>query len=310
MPRPPEPAPSLDAVRAGGKAALARALALIEQAPDSSSTRALLNEAYRAPLAHVIGLTGPPGVGKSTLTSSLIERWRVAGRTVGIIAVDPSSRISGGALLGDRTRLRTNPADAGLFVRSMAARDRLGGVADLTVAAMVVMRALFDIVLIETVGVGQSESDVATIADTVLLCVQPGSGDGLQFMKAGLLELPHIMIVTKTDMGETAARARSDLTAALHLAGPRPDGWTVPLLGVSAQNGEGLGELVEAIGRHHAAISPDLPALRHSQAEGWVAAAVKERWGTVGLRRAGPLAFEPGVSPFEMLIALESRFEP
>jgi LAO/AO transport system kinase len=180
----------LDQIRDGGKRALAGALTRIEAEPDAALTVALLDAAYAAARAHTIGLTGPPGVGKSTLTAALIEHWRRAGRTVGVIAVDPSSKLSGGALLGDRTRLRTDPGDQGVFVRSMAARDRLGGLADLTVAALVLMRALFDIVLVETVGVGQSETDVSSAVDTVVLCIQPGSGDALQFMKAGIVEIP------------------------------------------------------------------------------------------------------------------------
>src|SRR5580658_6223287 len=141
--------------------ALAAALARLEQAPEAEATLALLDAAYGSPRAHVVGVTGPPGVGKSTLIGALISAWRRAGETVGVVAVDPSSRVSGGALLGDRTRLRTDPEDEGVFVRSMAARDKLGGLAALTVSAMVLMRALYDKVIIETVGVGQSETDVA-----------------------------------------------------------------------------------------------------------------------------------------------------
>ena len=181
---------TLAALRAGGKAALAAALAALEAAPEAAETLALLDAAYAAPGAHVVGITGPPGVGKSTLLGALIRAWRKAGRTVAVIAVDPSSRRSGGALLGDRMRLRTDPRDDGVFVRSMAARDRFGGLAALTHSAMVVMRALYDVVVIETVGVGQSETDVAGAADTVILCLQPGSGDSLQFMKSGIVEIP------------------------------------------------------------------------------------------------------------------------
>ena len=141
---------TLDEVRAGGKAGLARALAEIERAPDSEAIVSLLDHAHAAARAHVVGMTGPPGVGKSTLMNALIASWRSTGRSVGCIAVDPSSRRSGGALLGDRTRLSTDPEDSGIFVRSMAARDRLGGLAELTVAAMVLMRAIYDVVLIET----------------------------------------------------------------------------------------------------------------------------------------------------------------
>ena len=187
-----------------GKTALAGALAELERAPDSAASLALLETAYAAPRGHVLGVTGPPGVGKSTLLSALIARWRAAGRaegrTVGVIAVDPSSRKSGGALLGDRTRIMTAPGDAGVFLRSMAARDRLGGLAALTWPAMVVMRALFDIVIVETVGVGQAEYSVRTIVDTVVLVLLPESGDAVQAMKAGLLELADIYVVNKADL--------------------------------------------------------------------------------------------------------------
>jgi len=188
---------SLSVLHRGGKRALAAALADLERDPDGPSTQALLDAAWREPRAHVVGVTGPPGVGKSSLCSSLVASWRKDGMTVGVIAVDPSSKASGGALLGDRVRIVTDSADEGSFVRSMAARDRLGGLADQTLAAMVLMRALFDRVLIETVGVGQSEADVADCADTVVFCVQPGSGDSLQFMKAGIVEIPHLIVVTK-----------------------------------------------------------------------------------------------------------------
>jgi LAO/AO transport system kinase len=227
-----------------GKAALARAIGAIEAAPEHPATLALLDEAWAAPHAaecHVIGVTGPPGVGKSTLVGALIGRWRAAGKSVGVIAVDPSSRRSGGALLGDRTRLRTDPADHRIFIRSMAARERLGGLAALTFPAAALMRALFDLVVIETVGVGQSETDIAGVADTVLLCLQPGSGDSLQYMKAGIVEIPDIVAVTKGDLGEPARRTAADAAGAISLeAGGAP----APVLIVSALKGDGLAELV------------------------------------------------------------------
>jgi diadenosine tetraphosphate (Ap4A) HIT family hydrolase/Ni2+-binding GTPase involved in maturation of urease and hydrogenase len=185
---------TLLALRDGGKRALAAALADLERDPEGKKAQALLDAAWREPKAHVVGVTGPPGVGKSSLCAALVAAWRKAGETVGVIAVDPSSKSSGGALLGDRVRIVHDSTDEGSFVRSMAARDRLGGLADQTLAAMVVMRALFDRVLIETVGVGQSETDVAGVADTVVFCVQPGSGDSLQFMKAGIVEIPHLIV--------------------------------------------------------------------------------------------------------------------
>ncbi|NFV80255.1 methylmalonyl Co-A mutase-associated GTPase MeaB [Magnetospirillum aberrantis SpK] len=302
---------TLDSIRAGGKAALARALARLEQSPDAPETVALLDAAYDAPTAQVVGMTGPPGVGKSTLMNALIANWRGRGRRVACIAVDPSSRRSGGALLGDRTRLSTDPEDQGIFVRSMAARDRLGGLAALTVSSMVLMRALYDVVLIETVGVGQSETDVVGVADTVLFCVQPGSGDSLQFMKAGIAEIPHVVVVTKADMEKEARRARADVLGALSLGGAGDDGggWTVPVLMVSSARRDGIDDLVTAIDEHGAFLAQEgrLAAARHAQAENWLEEAVRERWGREGVRRAGDLTLADGISPFGRLAQLRER---
>ncbi len=300
---------ALSDVRGGGKVALARALAQLEQAPDDDATVALLDQAYAQPQARVIGMTGPPGVGKSTLMNALIGAWRRDGRRVACIAVDPSSRRSGGALLGDRTRLTTDPDDQGVFVRSMAARDRLGGLAGLTMPAMVLMRALFDVVLIETVGVGQSETDVAGIADTVLFCVQPGSGDSLQFMKAGIAEIPHVVVVTKADMAAEAGRARADVMGALSLggAGESTDGWAVPVLLVSSPRGQGVDALVSALDAHGVFLDHQdrLAHARHAQAAQWLVDAVRERWGRQGVAQAGGrLTLDMGQSPFARLARL------
>ncbi|SOD95999.1 ArgK/MeaB family GTPase [Caenispirillum bisanense] len=293
----------------GGKAALARALAQIEARPDAPETVALLSEAYRRPRAHVIGITGPPGVGKSTLMNALIGGWRARGRTVGVIAVDPSSRKSKGALLGDRTRLQTDPEDQGVYVRSMAARDRLGGLAGLTVAAMVVMRALYDVVLIETVGVGQSETDVVRVADTVVFCVQPGSGDSLQFMKAGIAEIPHLVLVTKADMGAAAERARADVHGALSLAEADMEGWDVPVLMVSSMQKQGVDAVVAAMDRHlaHLRDRHALAAARAAQGAEWLEEFVRERFGREGLKKVAPLTLPANETPFDALAALVER---
>lgn len=223
------------AIREGGKVALARALADIERAGDHDDMVALLDAAYAEPGGHVVGVTGPPGVGKSSMLSALIQHLRAGGRSVGVIAIDPSSKRSKGALLGDRTRIVTDPDDQQVFIRSMAARDRLGGLAEITIDAAVLMRALFDVVLVETVGVGQSETDVAMLADTVLFCVQPASGDSLQFMKAGIMEIPDLAVVTKADLGAAAERTRIDVVSALKAAGRVRDGWKVRVLSIAAQ---------------------------------------------------------------------------
>ena len=288
---------TLSELRKGGKPALARALTTIESQPDAPETLALLDEAYAAPDAHVVGLTGPPGVGKSTLARALIGQWRGRKLTVGVIAVDPSSKVSGGALLGDRVRLATDPEDDGLFVRSMAARDRLGGLAHQTIAGTVLMRAVFDKVLIETVGVGQSETDIAHVADTVVFCIQPGSGDSLQFMKAGIVEIPDIAVVTKSDLGDVARRAKNDVKSALNLSGARGEDWQVPVLGVSSMTGEGMDALVDAV-EHHGNLSGRTDR-RAAQAETWLKEAVRLRFGTNGLKQAGGrIALKTGESPF------------
>jgi LAO/AO transport system kinase len=295
------------------KRALASALAQLERDPDGDAAQRLLDEAWRHPRAHVVGVTGPPGVGKSSLCAALVAAWRTAGTTVGVIAVDPSSKASGGALLGDRVRIVHDSADAGSFVRSMAARDRLGGLADQTLAAMVVMRAVFDRVLIETVGVGQSETDVAGVADTVVFCVQPGSGDSLQFMKAGIVEIPHLIIVTKADLGAAAERARIDVAGALSLA--TAGDWPLKTLAVSARTGSCLDELMAALEGHRGHLERDgrLVVARHRQSEGWMHEALRERFGTRGLARLGALGLDAslpaGAQPFERLRQLTAALE-
>jgi LAO/AO transport system kinase len=307
---------TLSALGQGGKRALAAALAQLERDPEGPAQQALLDAAWREPRAHVVGITGPPGVGKSSLCAALVAAWRKAGRSVGVIAVDPSSKSSGGALLGDRVRIVHDSADEGVFVRSMAARDRLGGLADQTLAAMVVMRALFDRVLIETVGVGQSETDVAGVADTVVFCVQPGSGDSLQFMKAGIVEIPHVIAVTKADLGGAAERARADVAGALSLATAGDGGqWPLKALAVSSRSGAGLDGLLAALETHRAHLAADgrLVVARHHQSEGWVAQSLRDRFGRDGIARLGRLGFDlalaPGVQPFQRLRELGTALE-
>ena len=184
------------------------------------SPRALGGEAP----GHVIGITGPPGAGKSTLLSALLHAWRNArpsSRTVAMLAVDPSSRRSGGALLGDRARIEFDAADRGVLIRSTAAGERLGGLAWPTRAAAHALAAAFDVVVIETVGVGQAETEIVDVADTVAVVVQPGSGDALQFLKSGIMEIPDLLVVTKADLGQLAVRTRRDLSASLRSLGAR-----------------------------------------------------------------------------------------
>lgn len=207
--------------------------------------------------AHVVGITGPPGVGKSSLLSRLVAAWRARERSVAVLAVDPTSRRSGGALLGDRARIEVDPADRSVFIRSTAAGDRLGGLAPATRAAVSALAAAFDMVVIETVGVGQSETEVADVADTVAVVVQPGSGDVLQFLKAGIMEVPDVLVVTKADLGQIAKRALSDLGSALGSLGAGG----VSVLAVSSVSPpSGIDALVEVLDRHRAGL--DLAARR------------------------------------------------
>lgn len=303
-------AAALAALRTGGKRALARALATAESRPDAPETLALLDAAQASPLGHVIGLTGPPGVGKSSLANRLIAAWRARGLSVAVVAVDPSSRASGGALLGDRTRLETDPEDAGVFVRSMAARERLGGLAALTWPAVALMRALFDRVLVETVGVGQSETEVADLADTVVLCVQPASGDALQFMKSGVMETPHLLAVTKSDLGAPARRALADLKGALSLAPPRADGSEPEALGCSSVTPGGWDALIEAVEARIAALpAAGLARARALSARTWAETALREQFGAQGLAaaRAGLADSGFAAAPFATVSALRAR---
>ena len=232
--------------------------------------------------AHVVGVTGPPGAGKSTLLSALARAWRDAGRTVAVLAVDPTSKRSGGALLGDRARIDADPADRGLFIRSTAAGERLGGLAPATRAAAQALAAAFDVVVIETVGVGQSETEVAEAADTTAVVVQPGSGDALQFLKSGIMEVPDVLVVTKADLGQVALRARRDLSAALRSLGER----ATPVVAVSSvPPPSGIEELVAALDAHRAGL--DVGAARtRARRLGALADFVAEH-GERGLRGLG-----------------------
>jgi LAO/AO transport system kinase len=207
--------------------------------------------------AHIVGVTGPPGVGKSSLLSRLVAAWRERERSVAVLAVDPTSRRSGGALLGDRARIAYDPSDPAVFIRSTAAGNRLGGLAPATRAAVSALAAAFDVVVIETVGVGQSETEVADVADTVAVVIQPGSGDVLQFLKAGIMEIPDVLVVTKADLPKIAVRAVADLQAALRSLGSA-ETRVIPVSSVAPPRG--IDELVDALDAHRAGL--DLAARR------------------------------------------------
>jgi LAO/AO transport system kinase len=240
------------------------ALNLLEsRAPDARiQADELLAEVSPAALGrdapgHIVGVTGPPGVGKSSLLSRLVAEWRGRARSVAVLAVDPSSRRSGGSLLGDRARIDVDPRDRQVFIRSTAAGDRLGGLAPPTRSAAAALAAAFDVVVIETVGVGQSEVEVADVADTVAVVVQPASGDVLQFLKAGIMEVPDVLVLTKADLETAARRAIADLTAALSTLGA-PDTKLCPVSSVPPPTG--IGELLDALEAHRKSL--DLPARR------------------------------------------------
>jgi LAO/AO transport system kinase len=232
--------------------------------------------------AQIVGVTGPPGVGKSSLLSRLVADWRSGGRSVAVLAVDPSSRRSGGSLLGDRARIERDPGDEAVFIRSTAAGERLGGLAPATRAAAGALAAAFDVVVIETVGVGQSETEVADVADTVAVVVQPGSGDVLQFLKAGIMEIPDVLVVTKADLGKVAVRALSDLRSALHSLGSAD---TDVLAVSSVSPASGIGELVDAFDRHRASL--DLPTRRVRSRRMHALADFVAEHGERGLRSLG-----------------------
>jgi len=226
---------------------LARAISRAESGAAAELMRAVH---VRTGRAITVGLTGPPGVGKSTLAAALVRTARSTGRRVGVVSVDPSSPFSKGAILGDRIRLSEHFDDSGVFIRSMASRGHLGGLAGATADAVSFMDAFGqDVIFIETVGVGQSEIEIAELADTTIVVLQPGSGDAVQMLKAGILEIADIFVVNKSDHPMALALQR-DLRAMMEMASF--GGWVPPLVATQASQGEGVGALWEAIVAHDA----------------------------------------------------------
>ena len=238
----------------GDKRALARAITLVEN--DDPEGWELVREVYPSTgKAAVIGFTGPPGVGKSTLLGALTKLERERGRTVAVLSIDPSSPFTKGALLGDRIRLSDHFLDPGVFIRSMANRGALGGLSEATLQAALLMDASGrDVILLETVGVGQAEVDIIDHADTVVLVLMPGSGDSIQALKAGVMEIPDVIVVNKADHPLTDTMIR-EIKGVLAL-GPR-EGWQVPIVRTEAVRGEGTEELAEKLAEHHAYIEAE-----------------------------------------------------
>lgn len=288
----------VDRARAGDPRAVGRLISLVERASP------LLREVAAALAPHtgqaaVIGLTGSPGVGKSTTTAAIVKALRARGDRVGVLAVDPSSPFSGGALLGDRVRMQDHATDPGVFIRSMASRGHLGGLAWATPQALRVLDAAgCDVVLIETVGVGQGEVEVASLADTTLVLLAPGMGDGIQAAKAGILEVADVFVVNKADR-DGADQTVRDLRYMLSLGGRHSEAgaWRPPIVRTVAYREEGVQEVLEEVDRHRAwlAGSGELATRRRARAAGEIEAialgALRERIADVhGSSALGTLA--------------------
>ena len=245
----PDPGALVSAARDGDPRALARLISLVESGSDQ--LRPIME--LIAPLtggARIIGLTGAPGVGKSTVTGALVRHYRGHGKRVGVLAVDPTSPFSGGALLGDRVRMQDHATDAAVFIRSMANRGHLGGLSWATPQALRIMDAAgFEIVLVETVGVGQAEVEIAALADSTLVVVAPGMGDSIQAAKAGILEIADIFVVNKADR-PGAQEAVRDLRTMLAMAQRAEGGWKPPIVTTTAAYGEGIDDLAARLSRH------------------------------------------------------------
>ena len=276
----------VERAREGDARAVARLISLVEDA-SPLLREVMAGLAPYAGNAHVVGITGSPGVGKSTSTNALVGALRKADQRVGVLAVDPSSPFSGGALLGDRVRMQDHALDRDVYIRSMASRGHLGGLSWTTPQALRVLDAAgCDVILVETVGVGQSEVEIAGLADTTLVLMAPGMGDGIQAAKAGILEIGDVYVINKADR-DGADQVRRELRSMLALA-ERPEGaWRPPIVKTVASRGEGVDDVVEEIDRHHAWLteSGQLAERRTRRARDEIEAiavtALRARWGDV-----------------------------
>ncbi len=279
----------VEKARSGDARSVARLISLVEDAsPVLREVMALL-----APLAgnaHVVGITGSPGVGKSTSTGALLGALRAQGKRVGVLAVDPSSPFSGGALLGDRIRMQDHALDPEVYIRSMASRGHLGGLSWAAPQALRVLDAAgCDVILVETVGVGQSEVEIASMADTTLVLLAPGMGDGIQAAKAGILEIGDLYVINKADR-DGADTVRRELRGMLALAQRREGAWVPEIVKTVAMTGEGIDEVVAALDAHlaHLTSSGELGVRRVRRAreeiEAIAVTSLRERWGDVHAR--------------------------
>jgi LAO/AO transport system kinase len=293
-----------DRVLAGERRALARALTLVENG--SAAGLETLRDLYpHTGRAHTVGVTGAGGAGKSTLTNALAKEYRRRGRTVGIIAVDPTSPFTRGAILGDRIRMQELTGDAGIFMRSMATRGALGGLSATAADAVAVLDAAgYDVVLLETVGAGQDEVEVASAAQTTLVLNTPGTGDDVQTLKAGIMEIADILVVNKADLAGADALVAA-LKAMLSIS--EHGDWLIPILRVVASREEGVAELADAIDRHRAYLesSGKLETDRRERARKQLVAAAQAELLRRALRHAG----EDGLDDLVRAIA-ERRTDP
>ena len=292
----------LNKIKKSGKTGLANALVEIEKNPFNKKSLSLLTQAYKSKNGNILGITGPPGVGKSSLIKNLINYYRSQNKTIAVIAVDPSSKKTKGALLGDRIRLETDPNDKDIFIRSMAARDKLGGLASITLSSAFLLNALFDLTIIETVGVGQSETDISNIADTVLFCVQPGSGDTIQFMKAGIVEIPDIIAITKSDLGEIAINTYNDIVSSIKIGNYSKE-HDIPIILISSKEDKNVENLAKEIEKHQKNHLNFRNKKKETRSIFWLEESIKEQFGISGLNKLKKIKINKD-SPFLELLKI------
>ena len=291
------------------KLKLSKVLENIEKGINEKKIASLLDKYHSKQNAHVLGITGPPGVGKSSMINRLITNLRNKSLSVGVLAIDPSSQKSGGALLGDRARFDVDPKDSHVFIRSMAAKDYLGGISELTYPYMIVMRSLFDIVIIETVGVGQSEISIEDVVDTVIYCVQPGSGDTIQFMKSGIIEIPDIIIVTKSDLKDLSQITLSDLLSSKNFLSEKSE-WDIGILPISSKKNLGINDLLYLIQKRWLWLnnSKILKNTRIFQDIEWIRRTIRNKFGTEGIKLIEN-QIKIQKKPFALLKKLENKLQ-